>query len=70
MIRCTGHSQDTYKTLLKTIPKGLKFHCAAEHGFIFDFHPTLQKHSPDSIAQDIIEESLNNTSSLVLEIIS
>ena len=65
MIHCTGHSQDTNKTPFKTIPKGLKFHCAAEYGFIFDFHPTLQKHRADPIAQDIIEEGLNNTSSLV-----
>ena len=70
MIRCTGRSQDTYKTPFKPISEGLKFHCAADHGFIFDFHPTSQKHGPDPIAQDIMEEGLSNTSSLVLEMIS
>ena len=70
MIRCTGRSQDTYKTPFKPISEGLKFHCAADHGFIFDFHSTSQKHGPDPIAQDIMEEGLSNTSSLVLEMIS
>ena len=60
MIRCTGHSQDTYKTPFKPISEGLKFHCAADHRFIFHFHPTSQKHGPDPIAQDIMEEGLNN----------
>ena len=70
MIRYTGRSQDTYKTPFKPISEGLKFHCAADHGFIFDFHPTSEKHGPDPIAQDIMEEGLNNTSSVVLEMIS
>jgi len=70
MICCTGRSQNTYKTSFMPISEGLKFHYSVDHWFIFDFHPTSQKHGSDPIAQDIMEEDLNNTSFLVLEMIS
>ena len=70
MIHSTGYSQDAYNTPFKPISEGLKFHSAAGHGFIFDFHPTSEKHSPDPIPPDIMNEGQNNASSLVLEMIS
>jgi len=44
IIRCTRRSQDTYETPFQPIPEGLKFDCAAAHGFVFDFHPPSQRH--------------------------
>ena len=43
IIRCTRPSQDTYETPFQPIPEGLKFDCAAAHGFVFDFHPPSQR---------------------------
>ena len=40
MMRATGRSPDTYKMPSKPIEQGFKFHCLADHGFIWDFHPT------------------------------
>lgn len=40
MIRCTGRSLDTYKMPNKPIERGFKFHCLADHGYIWDFLPT------------------------------
>ena len=39
MIWATGRSQDTYKMPSKPIQQGFKFHCLADHGYIWDFHP-------------------------------
>lgn len=70
IIRCTGRSQDTYKTPFKPIPQGLKFHCAADHGYVFDFHPTSNKSGPDPFSSATIDEGMNDTSSIVLEMTS
>ena len=48
----------------------MKFHCAADHGFGFDFHPTSQRHGPDPISPDNAAEGLSYTSSIVLEMTS
>ena len=49
MIRATGRSQDTYKMPKKPIQQGFKFHCLADHGYIWDFHPTSNQADPDPI---------------------
>jgi hypothetical protein len=61
IIRYTGRSSDTYKTPFKPIPQGLKFHCAADHGYIFDFHPTSNKYGPDAFSDSTISEHLSDT---------
>ena len=48
----------------------MKFHCAADHGFVFDVHPTSQRHGPDQISPDIAAEGLSDTSSIVQEMTS
>jgi hypothetical protein len=40
MIRATGRSPDTYKMPSKPIEQGFKFHCLADDGYIWNFHPT------------------------------
>jgi len=40
MIRAAGWSPNTYKMPSKLIEQGLKFHRLADHGYIWDFHPT------------------------------
>ena len=49
MIQCTGCSQDTYKMPSKPIELGFKFHCLADHGYIWDFHPTSNQAGPDPV---------------------
>jgi len=49
MIRCTGWSQDTYKMPSKPIEQGFKFHCLADHGYIWDFLPTSNQAGPDPV---------------------
>jgi len=49
MIQCTGCSQDTYKIPSKPIELGFKFHCLADHGYIWDFHPTSNQTRPDPV---------------------
>lgn len=70
IIRCTGRYSDTYKTPFKPIPQGLKFHCAADHGYIFDFHATSNKYGPDAFSESTISEHLSDTNSLILEMMS
>ena len=33
----------------KTIGQGFKFHCLADHGYIWDFHPTSNHSGPDPV---------------------
>ena len=33
----------------KTIGQGFKFHCLAEHGYIYDFHATSNHSGPDTV---------------------
>lgn len=49
MIRCTGRSLDTYKMPNKPIEQGFKFHCLADHGYIWDFHPTSNQAGPNPV---------------------
>jgi hypothetical protein len=49
MIRCTGRSKDTYKMPNKPIGRGFKFHCLADHGYVWDFHPTSNQCGPDPV---------------------
>jgi hypothetical protein len=49
MMRCTGRSQDTYKMPSKPIEQGFKFHCLADHGYVWDFVPTSNQAGPDPI---------------------
>jgi hypothetical protein len=49
MIRCTGRSQDTYKMPSKPIEQGFKFHCLADHGYVWDFLPTSNQAGPDKV---------------------
>lgn len=66
MIRCTGRSADTYKMKNKPIPKGVKFHVAADHGYVFNFHPTSNKSGPDPFDEP---SDFSNTSSVVLQLV-
>jgi hypothetical protein len=49
MMRCTGRSRDTYKMPNKPIQRGYKFHCLADHGYVWDFHPTSNQCGPDPV---------------------
>ena len=49
MIRCTGRSQDTYKMPSKSIEQGFKFHCLADHGYVWDFLPTSNQAGPNPV---------------------
>lgn len=49
IIRCTGRSLDTYKMPSKPIEHGFKFHCLADHGYIWDFHRTSNQVGPDPV---------------------
>ena len=49
MIQCTGRSQDTYKMPRKPIELGFKFNCLADHGYIWDFHPTSNQACSDPV---------------------
>jgi len=49
MIRATGQSPDAYKMPSKPIEQGFKFHCLADHGYIWDFHPTSHQACPDPV---------------------
>ena len=40
VMQATGRSPDTYKMPRKPIEQGFKFHCLADYGYIWDFHPT------------------------------
>jgi hypothetical protein len=45
----TGRSPDTYKMPSKPIKQGFKFHCLADHGYIWDFHPTSNQAGSDLV---------------------
>jgi len=49
MIRATGRSPDTYKMPSKPIEQGFTFHCLADHGYTWDFHPTSNHAGPDPV---------------------
>lgn len=49
MMRATGRSADTYKMPSKPIEHGFKFHVVADHGYVWDFHPTSNKEGPDPV---------------------
>jgi hypothetical protein len=49
MMRCTGRSCDTYKMPSKPIEQGFKFHCLADHGYVWDFVPTSNQAGPDPV---------------------
>jgi len=49
MMRATGRSPDTYKMPSKPIEQGFKFHCLADHGYIWDFHPTSNQAGTDPV---------------------
>lgn len=66
MILCTERSANTYKMKNKPITKRIKFHVAADHGYIFDFHPTSNKSGPDPFNEPF---NFNNTSSVVLHLV-
>ena len=48
-MRATGRSPDTYKMPSKPIEQGFKFHCLADHGYVWDFHPTSNQVGPDRV---------------------
>lgn len=58
-IHCSGRSSDIYKTKSKQIPKCIKFHLVAEHGYIFDFHYKSDKSGRDPFN---MLSDFNNTS--------
>ena len=49
MMRAIGWSPDTYKMPSKPIEQGFKFHCLADHGYIWDFHLTSNQAGPDRV---------------------
>ena len=49
MMRATERSPDTYRMPSKPIEQGFKFHCLADHGYIWDFHPTSNQAGPDRV---------------------
>ena len=49
MVRATERFQDTYKMPSRPIQQGFKFHCLADQGYIWDFHPTSNQAGPDPI---------------------
>ena len=49
MMRATERSPDTYKMPSKPIEQGFKFHCLADHGYIWDFHLTSNQAGPDRV---------------------
>jgi len=63
MIQCTGCSQDTYKIPSKPIELGFKFHCVANHGYIWDFHRTSNQTSPDPVP---VIQNLTATAEIVI----
>jgi hypothetical protein len=64
MKRCTERSADTYKMKHKLILKGIKFHVAANHGNVFDIHPTSHKNGPHPFNEP---SDFSNTSSVILQ---
>lgn len=70
MIQQTGRSADTYKLPRKPIPQGFKFHCLADHGYVYDFHPTSNKSGADPLhePEDDTSSSLSETSKVVLDL--
>jgi hypothetical protein len=71
MIRCTGHSSDTYKMPSKPIDQGFKFHCLADAGYLYDFHPTSNQAGPDPISPSSFSkvDDMSNTSKIVLSLL-
>ena len=49
MIRAAGASKDTYKMPCEPIGQGFKFRCLADHGYIWDSHPTSNHSGPDPV---------------------
>jgi hypothetical protein len=49
MIRSRGRSKDKYKIPNNPIERGYKFHCLADHGYVWDFHPTSNQCGPDPV---------------------
>ena len=49
MITYTDHSSDTYKMPSEPIELGFKFHCLADYGYIWDFHPTSNSADPNPV---------------------
>jgi hypothetical protein len=49
MISTTGWSPHRYKMPSKPIEQGIKFHCLADHGYIWDFHPTSNQAGTDPV---------------------
>ena len=49
MIKATGQSPDTYKMPRKPIKQEFKFHCLADHGYIWDCHSTTNQTGPDTV---------------------
>ena len=48
-MRAAGRSADTYKMESKPIEHGFMFHVAADHGYVWDIHPTSNKEGPDPV---------------------
>ena len=67
LIRCTGRSMDTYKMCSKPIEQGFKFHCLADHGYMWDFLPTPNQAGPDPVPSI---EGLSDTGSIVYQLLN
>ena len=48
-MQTTRRPPDTYKMPRKPIEQGSKFHCLADHGYIWDFHATSNQAGLDYV---------------------
>jgi hypothetical protein len=66
MMRANGQSPDTYKMPSKPIEQGFKFHCLADHCYIWDIHSTSNQAGPDPVPST---DGLNATGEVVYHLL-